>query len=232
MTVDIFIKSYPPDYPWLSYCLQSIQRFATGFRRVIVVTSEIQPPTGTAEEVHYVIEFGDKYLHQQLVKMHADCFTDAEFIAYLDSDTIFTRPVTPDDLIADCRRPIKYFTPYTSLEEKDRVWQKPTSSVLKEEVTNEFMRRHPFVVPRKLLQEFRTFFWRKHGMSIGEYIRGVNGREFSEFNALGAFLFKYHNDKIHWINTDERLDPAFVHQSWSWSGLTPEIRADLERALA
>lgn len=230
MTCDIFIKSYPKDYEWLSYCLRSIQRFANGFRNVIVVTSGDPPPTGTAEIVHYIKESGDGYMTQQLVKLHADYFTDADFVVFMDSDTIFTRPVTPQDLIVDWK-PITYFTPYASLEEKDRVWHLATSLALLEVVENEFMRRHPFVIPRGLLSELRSCFWKTHGKSVEAYVRDLGNRNFSEFNAIGAYCFKYHHDKFHWINTDERLDPAFVHQSWSWSELTPEIRADLERAL-
>lgn len=232
MTVDWFYKTYPADFPWMVFSLRSLQKFATGFRKIVVVCSEQQPPTGTAEQVYMAHESGDPYMTQQLIKMHADCFTDAEFIAYMDSDTILTTNVTPDSFIVHCRRPIAYFTPYASLGEKDRIWQKPTSDFLGEQVTNEFMRRHPFVIPRKLLSEFRAFCWQQHGHSIESYVRGLGTRDFSEFNAIGAYLFKYHHDKMEWRNTDEQMGESFVMQSWSYGGITPEIRATMEGILA
>lgn len=234
MTVDLFVKTFPSDYEWLKYCLHSIQRFATGFRRVVVVASNgFPPPTGTNETVFHVHEPTNGYLHQQVVKMHADQFTDAEFVLQLDSDTIFTRPVCPEDFIVDNRRPRWLYTPYTSIASGDgQTWKQPTAKIMMRPVANEMMRRHPFCIPAWALREFRAWMWRIHGMSIETYIMSQADREFSEYNALGAWLWFHHHDKVEWQNTDENMGTTFVHQHWSVSGLSEAIRENLERALA
>ncbi len=234
MITDIVIRSYSPDFQWLTLCLKSIQRWATGFRRVVVIVPNGHiPPTGTSEIVYYVHESGDGYMEQQVSKLHADCFTDAEFLLFLDSDTIFNRPVCPEDFIVDYRHVRWLYTPYSSLDGGDgQTWKKPTTKAMMRNVEREFMRRHPLVAPRWALREFRDWMWRNHGVSLERYILSQPDRQFSEWNALGAYLWFYHHDKVKWQNTDDDMGTVFVRQSFSWGGLTPELRADLERACA
>lgn len=234
MTCDIVIRSWLNDFEWLKYSLRSIQRFATGFRNVIVIVPNGQvPPTGVSEKVFYVHESGEGYMRQQVSKLYADAFTDAEFMAYLDSDTIWTHPVTPDDLIVDRRKVRWLYTPYSSLTgDESRTWVEPTGKVMKQSVGNEFMRRHPLVAPRWALESFRQWMWREHGMSLESYVMAQPNREFSEWNALGAYLWFHHHDKVHWMNTDDDMGTTFVWQGYSWGGLSDAIKADLERALS
>lgn len=235
MTTDILIKTYPGDYEWLRYCLRSIQRFATGFRRTVVIVPDgaEKPPTGDAEDVHYVHEYGEGYMFQQVVKLHADAFTDAEFICYMDADTIFTRHVCPEHLIDDMRRPRWLYTPYSSINSGDgQTWKAPTEKLMNGPVDHEFMRRHPFVVSRKMLEGFRLWMMRSHRMTVERYVMTQPNREFSEFNALGAWLWFYHGYVVEWMNTDENMGTTFVHQSYSWGGLSDAIRVNLEAALA
>lgn len=234
MTTDLVIKSYQNDFEWLKYALRSIQRFATGFRKVIVIVPRDQnPPTGVSEQVFYVHEYGSGYLFQQVMKLHADGFSDAEFLVHLDSDTIFTRPISPDLIIADNRRPLWLYTPYASLgNDESQLWKGVTEKALMRPVENEFMRRHAFCTPRWALEGFRKWFWEMHGMSLERYVMTQPAHEFSEFNCLGAWLWFYHREKIEWINTDENMGTTFVHQHYSYGGLNDDIRANIERALA
>lgn len=232
MTVDLIYKSYSSDFEFLKFSLRSVQRFATGFRRIVVIVPEGQtPPTGDAETVHFVREHGEPYLFQQNIKLHADMFTDAEFICHFDSDTIWTQPVTPQDLIVDNRRPIWLYTPYADITTGDgQTWKKPTAKVMRQPVEHEFMRRHPFVTPRWALEGFRKWMWLNHGMSLESYIMGQPGRSFSEFNAIGAWLWFFHRDKVEWRRPEDV--PTFVHQSWSIGGINSDLRKHLEAALA
>jgi len=234
MTTDIFIRSFDGDFEWLKYCLRSIQRFATGFRRTIVVVPNGQtPPTGTAEVVFSIHESGDGYMGQQVTKLHADCFSDAEFILAMDSDTIFTRPVNPDDFVVNRRKVRWLYTPYSSLSgDGSQTWKPITEKVMMRLVENEFMRRHPLVAPRWVLQGFREWMWKIHGMSIEAYVMSQPDRNFSEWNALGAYLWFYHHDKIEWQNTNDDIGIPCVHQSWSHGGLNDDLRNHLEKALA
>lgn len=183
--------------------------------------------------VHYVHEPENGYLYQQVVKMHADQFTDAEFIVQIDSDTILTRRTIPEDFIVEHRKPKWLYTPYSSIPGGDgQTWKEPTSKVMMRPVEHEFMRRFPFCVPAWALPQFRAWMWRIHGMSLETYIMSQPNREFSEYNALGAWLWFYHHDKVHWINTDEEMGAVHVHQHFSYAGINNDTRANIERALA
>lgn len=233
MTCDIFIRSYAGDFEWLTYCLRSIHRFASGFRRVIVVVPNGQrPPTGALETVYHIHESCDGYLHQQITKLNADAFTDADNILFMDSDTIFTRPITPADAINNEGLVKWLYTPYASLgQDNSEVWKRVTAKAMKREVDNEFMRRHPLCAPRWALEGLRGWFWRAHGMSLDTYVADQPGREFSEWNVLGAWLWFHHRDRIEWINTDENMGVPFVKQAFSWGGMSDEIRREMEGAL-
>lgn len=233
MKVDLFIKTYPADHAWLIYCLRSIQRFTSGFRNIIVVSSQGHPaPIGSCEVGFEVQEHGDGYMNQQVVKLHADAYSDADFFVYQDSDTVFTRPITPEDLIAN-GKPRWLYTPYSSIESGDgQTWKEPTSRVMVQPVEYEFMRRHCFCIPRWALDGFRQWMWKVHGMSLERYIQNQPLREFSEFNSIGAWLWFHHHDKVEWQNTDENLGQSYVLQKFSHGGLSDSIRAELEAALA
>lgn len=233
MTTDILIKSYRKDFPWLSYCLRSIQKFATGFRDIVIVIPDTDNLDHlTAERVVKVREHGEPYMFQQSVKMHADTFTDADHISTVDSDCIFTEPVTPETFMTDGKVDWLY-TPWESVgDDAKRAWGGVMTKCLGEPPPAEFMRRSAQMIPRWALQEFRGFVAERHGVSLEHYIMSQPGRYFSEYNCLGFFLWKFHREKINWINTDERIPPSVVRQFWSWGGTTPEIKAEINRLLA
>lgn len=246
---DIFIKTYPPDAPWLKYCLRSIDKFASGFRQVHVVTPENKEGEWTHASglrVHEAPEHGDDgYLSQQVFKLYADTFTDADYILFTDSDTVFTKPITPSTYMRDGKI-VWMMTPYAYLQkgmdgtENPNVaegvlqWQIVTEKFLAQPVEHEFMRRMPFLVPRWLLSEMREFCQRTHGISLSDYVM-ASGR-YSEFNCLGAYAYAFHRDKFYWINTEESPESEWpeltVKQKFSWGGLTPAIEAEFERILS
>lgn len=110
-----------------------------------------------------------------------------------------------------------------------------TEKFLGRMVEFEFMRRMPFLVPRWLLIAMREFCEKQHGIPLDKYVMSQPYREFSEFNALGAFAFYFHHDKFNWINTEkvpaEQWPPLTVLQKYSHDGLTPEIEAEFEAIL-
>lgn len=238
---DIFVKTWEPDYPWLEYCLLSIGKFASGFRQIIVISDEsgpgIESLIGPKELPHAGIRFQavgsqpDGYLWQQVLKLDADKYTDASHILYIDSDTIFTMPVTPETYLQDGKI-LWMMTPY---DKTSTPWQPIIEKFMKRSVAFEFMRRAPQMVPRWLLSEMRAFCEREHKMTLDAYILAQPHRSFSEFNALGAFAHTFFRDEFIWINTEE-VDPGAwplltVRQSWSRGGLTPEIKSEYQAIL-
>lgn len=241
MICDIFIKSYAADVPWLQYCLRSIQKFATGFRIIHLVVPDTRKwwdGSYTINNLHVTEaeEYGnDGYLSQQVFKLYADTISDAEFILHIDSDTVFTRPVTPETYFTNGK--IDWlFTPYSMI---DTPWKPITEKFLRQLVEFEFMRRAPQMIPHWLYDALRMFCIHKHGCTLPMYILKQPYRAFSEYNALGAFAYYFRHDtrdRFNWINTAEvpesEWPPLTVLQKYSHGGLTPEIVAEFEQILS
>lgn len=197
MVTDIFIKTCAHDAAYHQYCMASIDKFCSGFRNTVVVDGE--HPRG--------------YLHQQVVKMHADTHCPgADFILVTDSDTLFTEPVTPESFMRD-GKPIWYQTPAASIEGDARCWFPVMDKFHGVEPEFEFMRRQGFMFPAWILRELRGYCVAKHGRTMEQYV--MESGRFSEWNVVGMFAWLHHRDAFSWINTDEELPPAKVRQFWS-----------------
>lgn len=215
MTCDIFIKTCKHDEAYHEYCLKSIDKHCSGFRRTVVVNSE--HPRG--------------YLQQQVDKVYADVYTDADFVLITDSDTLFTRPVTPETYFHDDK--IEWIhTPWTPemLSSDVKVWYDVMGQFFNAVPHSEWMRRHPFMLPTWLLQDVRRFCEEKHGKTLDDYVmwKGV----FSEFNILGCHAWLAHHDKFHWIDSSkDELPEVTTRQFWSHDPIEKNIE-EIRRILA
>lgn len=214
---DIVIRSYRGDFGWLGYALSTLHARSSGFRQIHIVV-----PQGdkhllshlTAEKIYECPNYVDDYLGQQITKLLADTYSDADYIMHWDSDTLLTQPLSPADLIVE-GKPIVYYESYDKVGREP--WQPIVSEVLGWAPEHEFMRRHPFVYPRWLYAEVRKFLEERHGQTLESYIVGRPYRSFSEFNVLGAYAWEKHRDKFTW--RDPHGDPVYVRQFRSWDGL-------------
>lgn len=232
MTCDILIKSYPPDFEWLTYSLRSIEQFAKGFRRVIVMIPKGSNLALTKERIIYSDDHGDGYCYQMVCKLNADLHTDADFILHIDSDTILTREVCPEDFITN-GKPNWMITPWGALEPKDKLaWYPVMTKCLLESPRYEFMRRNLMMIPRWAYGLFRDEIKRIHGIPMDAYVMNQQpARAFSEYNCLGFFLYLYHNEKINWIDTTRDNFTIFERQFWSWGGVNQLTKLEMERIL-
>lgn len=231
MKTSIFIRSYPKDFVWLQYCLRSIQKFCTGFHEVVLALPEGCMFPATAERVVYVKERPPGYMHQQVSKVYADTYTDADAVLYCDSDCVFTEPVTPEVFMTG-DKPNWLYTPWENTSpDAQKAWRGVMTKCLGEDPPAELMRRHPQLIPSWALQEFRAFILARHGLSAEDYIMSQPSGRFSEFNCLGFYLWLHHRDRIHWMNTEDYLPPTVLTQKWSHGGITPEIQDEFERIL-
>ncbi len=236
MKVPILIRSYAPDFEWLSYCLKSIHKFASGFQEIVIITPEADAPLLghlTAERVIPVHDGVPKYLCQQSDKLHADIHCpNADFICHIDSDCILTQPVTPQTFMRD-GKPLWLMTPWKDCFESKKTWAHIMLKCVQEYPEHEFMRRHGQLLPRWAYGAFRDFIQNAHGMTMTEYVMSQPGHEYSEFNTMGFYLWLYHRDKISWWDTSvEGVPPAVMDQHWSWGGMTQELRNKLAVSLA
>lgn len=232
MITDIIIKTFPGDFAWLDYCLRSIDKFASGFRQVNIIT----PEKLTFPTRHRVIvepDEGNGYLRQQDKKCHADRYTDADQILFMDSDCVFVREVYPGTFLRD-NKPIWLKTPWAAVKDQNAKdsWFPCITNFMGKQPAFEYMRRHPFLVPVWLLRTMRESCKLMHEMELSDYI--MRGDAFSEFNCMGALAdTKPHRDKFFWIDTTKDEVPAeTVWQNWSRSGMTEDIRKRLEFIVA
>lgn len=231
-SVALVIKSYPPDYPWLAYCLRSIQKFCTGFREIIVMLPREHTLPLTKEAI-VLMDAPESYLSQQVSKLNADMHTQADFLVHFDSDCIFTRPVTPDYFLKNGKA-IWAITPFAkATHEQQNTWLHPMVKCLRVMPEFEYMRKNAIIAPRFIYAEFRDFIFHTHGMTMEQYVMSQPNNEFSEYNCLGFYAWLTHRDKIHWHDTEKDGIPDWPWiQHWSLGGLTPQIQEQYERILS
>jgi hypothetical protein len=232
---DIVVRSYYRDFRWLRYCLASIERYCTGFRGVVVVIPKSSLAKWrwlglSADRVVCCPEYRDDYLGQQVTKLHADVYSDADYICHVDSDCVFRRPTTPGDL-ADADRPYVLMEPYARLD-PHVPWRALTELFLGEEVGHEFMRRPPYTFPRWIYPALRKRCKARHSMSIEEYVLSRPPRGFSEFNTLGAYAYRYHHDAFAWIDVaGGAVPPEPCRVFWSRQTLDAAVRREIHGLL-
>jgi hypothetical protein len=251
VTCSILIKSFPKDFGWLSYCLKSIHKFASGFEEVVVVIPDDSDLPLTAERLVKVHEpgppatspqdHGKGYAYQQVVKMNADKYCTSDFILHIDSDTIFVKPVTPLDFMLQTntnlvlQKPIWLMTPFKDILPTDKNVHAHVDAIRNFsgiEPEFEYMRRMGQVIPRWAYGCFREYCLSRHGKTFEQYAMERGFRGISEFNLMGQFLHREFPNFIHFHDTRFGVPESCVMQSWSWNGITPEIRAEMERILA
>lgn len=200
MNTDIFIRTCSRDAAYHAYCIKSIEKYCSGFRNVIVVLKD---------EKH-------GYLGQQIDKLRVDLHSDADYFLITDSDTLFTRHVTPETYMVDGKA-VWLHTPWNPemlAHAGTRAWMEVMTKFCNAVPPSEFMRRQPFFVPRWLTENLRRFCVSTHGIEIDRYV--MREGRFTEFNVMGFYAWLHHRDQIHWINTELDLLPELtVDQMWS-----------------
>jgi hypothetical protein len=228
MTTDIFIRTYEKDLGWLAYALASIQKYVTGYRNIVITIPKGQEhhlAHLTAETVIAVEDMEDGYLGQQLTKMEAWKYTDAEAVLFWDSDVIATEPIDIRQEYFKGGKPILYKTRYSSLP--GCPWQGITQKAVGFKVDWEYMRRMPILHLSDCIVDAGLLI----PMPLDKYLEQQPHRAFSEFNVIGAAVELYSPDKYAILDTEAiDMPPNKVFQGWSWGGITPEVLAKFKEA--
>ena len=163
----IFIKTCPKDHQWLQYLLPSIEKYAEGFKDVVIVSDagkRIIPPEylNTIKKLpiktHYIPvpipdarypKFGHGgvgYLWQQYIKLSWHTLCDSDSALILDSDEMLCKPTTPDDFKHDG----KWVWTYRLWKDADsaQCWKSPTDTILQYNTPYEAMAHAGFVLTR------------------------------------------------------------------------------------
>jgi len=237
----IFIKTFPKDHVWLKYLLPSIEKYADGFKDVIIVSdagTEIPPeylssikkipvrthyipvPTPTTEYPKIVMGVG--YLWQQYIKLNWFKLCDSDSVMVLDSDEMLCNPLTPDQLKHDG----KWIWTYRSWKEAEDAicWKQPTDHILGKNTHYEAMCVTGFVLTRTATIKLLNHICQTHSISnLWELVTKKQMHNFSEYNAYGSFILMInHPDYYYNIKKDIPLHNSII-KKWSWGGITPEI---------
>lgn len=170
-------------------------------------------------------------MHQQTTKMLAHYYSTGDNIMFVDSDCVFERETTPE-LLCPTGKPDLLVTPYAQLG-NSVPWKPITEKALGFECEFETMRRLPITVPSTALAEVEAYMRAKWNVNdVGAYIMRQPGREFSEFNVIGSYILKHMPNAVRVVDTTRcQIPEPIVLQSWSWGGITPDIRLIIEEIL-
>jgi hypothetical protein len=220
MQIDIFIRTYHKDLNWLEHSLRSIHKNVTGYRNIIVAIPNAKLLSHlTAEKVIEVEDLPDGYIGQQLTKMDAYKYTDADAVLFWDSDTIACEPVDVQEWLKD-GKPQIYKTRYSEIETP---WQPITEKALGFKIDWEYMRRMPLLYHTETLHNCSKYIEMIHNKPLKKYLSEVPLRAFSEFNAIGAFAEKFEADRYTFTDTNGiEMPKNKCRQFWSWSGLNEQ----------
>lgn len=222
---DIFIRTYKNDLEWLKYCLKSINKFVTGYHKIIVCIPEDQVELLNDFNLENIIAcpvYKNDYIGQQISKLLSYKNTDAEFILFIDSDTHFNKPVNISEYFK-LEKPIVFETPWKFVG--DAVcWRDSTERILKISIETEKMRRLPIVYRASTLKAIDEIF---NCESFSNFDK------LSEFNVMGSYAHEYERDNYYFWDTIENpnLPESKSTQEWSWGGLDDSKRARIEKIL-
>lgn len=230
----LFIRTFRNDAEFLHCLMRSLERFARGFD-IVVHCDPVDHPIiepivrGRGRLVTSRPLIANGYKNQMLVKLMADEFCDNELIVFCDSDCCAHAEFTPEHYMKD-GKPEILKTPFDVLG-NSVPWRPATEAALGEPVEFELMRALRLMYRRETLAGFRAWMRHKHMMPLDAFI--VRTTNFSEFCALGAWAHKYCHGDYAWLDTTKDPLPFFaIRQFFSGNGVTPEIRAEIERYLA
>ncbi|MFI6284076.1 hypothetical protein ACIBCM_04825 [Streptomyces sp. NPDC051018] len=215
----------------MRYALAAIRTWCRGFAEVVVVTpgtgsAVVRRAVGDGVRLEVCPDYRDDYLGQQVSKLYADEFTGAGLICHVDSDVVFTRPVSPVDLLAG-GRPWMVRRPVADLG-RHRPWLAPTERFLRRPVAFDFMQQPPFSYPRRLYPEVRALALELHGTPLDRYVTRCPPGGFSEFNVLGAHAHAAHRASFTWYDAGGPDVPRLCGWYWSRGGIDAALRRELD----
>jgi FkbM family methyltransferase len=176
--------------------------------------SELAAPEFCASvEYHTCPVYPNDYIGQQISKLRAWEWSDADVIGYLDSDMVFARPFYADALPAAsmgaCLDVIGA-RPWSEAGTAEDAWRQSTRALLGFEPTHETMCRHPFVHRRDAIR------------GCYEHVGGepalLAAGMFSEFNLLGNYAISRGASAV------PTQGPELQRQFRSYDGITLETR--------
>jgi hypothetical protein len=224
MIIDIFIRSYEKEFSLLPYSLYSVIQYVTDFRKIILCVREKEYSSlvtflqtkdvylQNKEKINIVKSYNYPdnvdYCGQQISKLNADFYTDAEYILYVDSDCVFYHPFSIQREMFDSNQKIKILIEtWENLPANFLVWKTFLEKVGLT-APYEFMRSFPFLYPSTLLKKVRDYIVNRYSMNFQKACLSIYENRtdyFSEFNLLGAYAYLHDREHYHFILQKEAI---------------------------
>jgi hypothetical protein len=239
----IFIKTYPKDHVWLQYLLPSIEKYAEGFKEVVIVSDagSVIPPEYLKSikkmpvYTHYIqvpsitpqypprLEQGIGYLWQQYIKLSWHTLCDSDTALLLDSDEMLCKPLTPDHF----KHNGKWMWTYRLWKDAEDAicWKQSTDYVLQMNTMYEAMVGSGFVLTRTATLNLLNCIYKNHSISnLWELVVKKKMNKFSEYNIYGSFIYSV-KDSDYYYNIYKKDVPLHdcIIKNWSWGNITPQI---------
>lgn len=233
MQCELFVVTHRKDFDYLSWCVRSIEKFATGFAGLTILCPKGQGADSWKAAGYEKLPFpltvmeGDEWpdrgkLWQMAQAVRADQWCASEFIAHCDSDCIFTEPVTPEDYFIG-GRPILRYEPFDRLVQRVppvQRWRECTERNLPFAITVETMRAFPIIYHRGLYSRTRELIEQTVNQPCDDYIRAQENsfpQGFCEYNTLGNVALRIFPELYHAAEqTDDVVRPPNkLIQMWS-----------------
>jgi hypothetical protein len=230
MSYSIFIKTWKNDIKWLPYVIKSIHKYGKDYDEVIIASDrsclmDVKSVTPVWCRLIDVDDWDNGYIQQQWVKLNADTIVKSQYTLFVDSDCIFHTPFSSESFIRE-DKPVLLRTKYGNLEGAE-VWKGITSAFVGFDVEYEYMRRLPWMYKNSSLTNFKN----KYPHTL-DHLSRLTTRDFSEFNALGAYIDRYENDQYYIADTDVWIPDSVARQYWSWGGITTDIQTEINKFIA
>jgi len=230
-TVDIYIRTYKKDFDILRYCLISIKKYLSGYRKIIinVRSKEFDYLKSSLTKLEFFNEitfvrshdYNDNidYCGQQICKLEADLYSDADYTLFIDSDCVYSGYTSVYDYFNS--ETGKLYLLKTRWEEipETHHWKRCLKRL--DLLTEyELMRRLPQMYPTYVFKNIRVLIENKCGK---RYIEGIldiyNKCSFSEFNVIGSYIF-LNCPEVEFTEYDPNKHQIKCKQLWSYENKT------------
>jgi len=237
--VDVFIRSYHRDRAWLALALRAIAHYLHGHRRVVVVMprtsreriGDLAADAGPDATFNFCTDVADDYLGQQLTKLHADCWTDAEVILHVDSDQLFLAPCDVRERLFDDTR-LRIDHACDGQRPGDDGWLRCAPEFFGPDFApargRDLTGPPPLAMPRQVYKGLRDYCQRRHGMSLADYAARLGADRFCEFSLLRGYALLFAPDAFTWVEHNPLPE---CRTFWSRRDTPAGIAAQLPAAL-
>lgn len=262
---DVFMRSYIGDVEWVPYSVRSITESMTcrpgtiRYVHLVVPKKDVPSFTAVLDAVFQkynltaslrsrwrvtpsrIVVTADGYQEQMLDKVHADVYSDADYIAFMDTDSVYPRDFTADQAFDTHGKPYLCYRTVKSCGEACSGWmQGHVKNMIgdTDALKNEYMCSLGSLYPRKIFSHLRNVTSASFGEPWDAWVQAANGegattrweRGFTEFNAFGALLWRDFHSEMHWVNMNTKGEHKGLHQMvhpnaiWSWEKDPERIR--------